>query len=216
MLIENVAYHKLVEVHWAGKDRVWHKLRADYHSFTGTNREIWRAQATFHASNDASLPGDVEFALRYCVLGEEYWDNNESHNYFSNCNSGVLLEQSVRLLNVDFNPILQDGQRHYPVTIAVRHPCNPKTSTFTARRTTGAARRLRPASFTGRTGINGTGAAHETPIAMIQASGSARSGSTMHSGFSTQSAAIRRAERYGTTISATITWPAAAGSKSSR
>ena len=118
MLIENVAYHKLVEVHWAGKDRVWHKLRADYHSFTGTNREIWRAQATFHASNDASLPGDVEFALRYCVLGEEYWDNNESHNYFSNCDSGVLLEQSSRgKLDV---PALQVGCPRRASLVSVR------------------------------------------------------------------------------------------------
>ena len=67
MLIENRAYHKLVEVHWAGEDGVWHTLRADYHSSTGTNWEVWRAQATFDASDDASLPGDVEFALRYSV-----------------------------------------------------------------------------------------------------------------------------------------------------
>jgi hypothetical protein len=29
---------------------------------------------TFHPSDDASLPGDVEFALHYRVLGEDYWD----------------------------------------------------------------------------------------------------------------------------------------------
>ena len=71
-------------------------------------------------------------------------------------------------------------------------PCNPSTSTFIGRPTTGATRRLRPASSTGRIGISGTGAAQETPIAMIQASGSARSRSTMHFGFSTQSAVKRR------------------------
>ena len=126
ILVENIAFDKLVEAHWSGEDKVWHTLRADYHSSTGANREIWRAQATFHASDDASLPGDVEFALRYSVLGEEYWDNNESHNYFSNADSGVLLEQNVQLLNVDFNAILQDGQHHYPVTVAVRHSLQPK------------------------------------------------------------------------------------------
>ena len=95
MLIENLAYHKLVEVHWAGEDGVWHTLRADYHSSTGTNREVWRAQATFNSSDDASLPGDVEFALRYRVLGEEYWDKNDLSNYFSNADSGVLLDKSA-------------------------------------------------------------------------------------------------------------------------
>ena len=126
MLIENLAYHKLVEVHWAGEDGVWHTLRAGYHSSTGTNREVWRAQATFNSSDDASLPGDVEFALRYRVLGEEYWDKKDLSNYFLNADSGVLLDKSAPLLQVDFNPILQEGQRHYPVTVAVRHSMQPK------------------------------------------------------------------------------------------
>src|SRR5271166_3890218 len=88
MLIENLAPYKLVEVHWAGEDRVWHILRAEYHSSIGTNREIWRAQSTFSASDDVSLPGDIEFALRYCVQGKIYWDDNKSSNYFSNADSG--------------------------------------------------------------------------------------------------------------------------------
>jgi len=126
MLIANRAYHKLVEVHWAGEDGVWRTLRADYHSSTGTNWEVWRAQATFNSLDDASLPGDVEFALRYRVLGEEYWDKKDLSNYFLNADSGVLLDKSAPLLQVDFNPILQEGQRHYPVTVAVRHSMQPK------------------------------------------------------------------------------------------
>src|SRR5208283_4887151 len=101
-------------------------VRAEYHSSGGTNREVWRAQATFSPSDEASLPGDVEFALRCHVLGEDYWDNNESRNYFSNADSGVLLEQSARLLNIDFNPILQAGQRYCSIEVAVRHSLQPK------------------------------------------------------------------------------------------
>ena len=126
MLVENIGFDKLVEVHWAREDKVWHTLRAEYHCSDGTNREVWRAQATFSPSDEASLPGDVEFALRYHVLGQNYWDNNESRNYFSNADSGVLLEQSVRLLNIDFNPILPAGQRYCPITVAVRHSLQPK------------------------------------------------------------------------------------------
>ena len=40
MLIENLAPYKLVEVHWAGEDRVWHILRAEYLSSNRANREI--------------------------------------------------------------------------------------------------------------------------------------------------------------------------------
>jgi maltose 6'-phosphate phosphatase len=126
MLVENIAYDKLVEVRWAGEDRIWHTLPAAYHGAGGANREVWRAQAIFHPSEDRSLPGDVEFALRYRVAGKEYWDNNGSRNHFSNADSGVLLEQSTQLLNVDFNPALQAGQRHYPITVAVRHSLQPR------------------------------------------------------------------------------------------
>ncbi|MBK6971698.1 MAG: endonuclease/exonuclease/phosphatase family protein [Sterolibacteriaceae bacterium] len=126
MLVENIAFDKLVEVHWAGEDKVWHVLRAEYQGFGGTNHEVWRAHVTLHPSEDASLPGDVEFALRYRVQSKEYWDKNESRNYFSNADSGVLLEHNASLLNADFNPILQAGQRHYPITVAVRHSLQPK------------------------------------------------------------------------------------------
>ena len=126
MLVENIAFDKLVEVHWAGEDKVWRTRQAEYHSSDGTNREVWRAEATFNPSDATSLPGDVEFALRYHVQGEDYWDNNESRNYFSNADSGVLLENNAQLLNIDFNPLLHDAQRYYPITVAVRHSLQPK------------------------------------------------------------------------------------------
>lgn len=126
MLVEHMAYDKLVEVHWAGEDGAWRTLRAEHQGSVGSNREVWSARATFHPSEDASLPGDIEFALCYQVLGEEYWDNNNSGNYISNADSGVLLEKHARLLNADFNPNLQSGQRYYPITAAVRHSVQPK------------------------------------------------------------------------------------------
>ena len=126
MLVKNTAFDKLVEVHWTGEDKIWHTLPAEYRYSGGTNREVWCAQTTFNLSNDASLPGDIEFVLRYRVLGEDYWDNNESRNYFSNADSGVLLEQSAQLLNVGFNPTLHAEQPHCRITVAVRHSLQPK------------------------------------------------------------------------------------------
>ena len=126
VIVEHIAYDKLVEVHWSGEDGVWRTIRAVHHSPGGGNREIWCARDTFNPSEDASLPGDIEFALRYRVLGKEYWDNNCSRNYVSNADSGVLLEKHAQLLNADCNRILQTGQRFYPVTVAVRHSIQPK------------------------------------------------------------------------------------------
>ena len=55
MLIENLAPHKLVEVHWASEDRVRHILRAEYLSSNGANREVWRAQSTFKVPHRGSV-----------------------------------------------------------------------------------------------------------------------------------------------------------------
>jgi maltose 6'-phosphate phosphatase len=126
ILLQHLAYDKLVEVHWAGEDRAWRTLRAEHHSSGGENREVWCARATFSPSEEVSLPGDIEFALRYRVLGDNYWDNNGSRNYVSNADSGVLLEKNAKLLNADFNPLLQAGQRFYPITVAVRHSLQPR------------------------------------------------------------------------------------------
>ncbi|MGE5446346.1 MAG: endonuclease/exonuclease/phosphatase family protein [Ignavibacteriales bacterium] len=126
MLVENLAYDKQVEVHWAGEDGVWRTLPAEYHSATGQSREIWYAQAKFYLSEETLLPGDIEFALRYRVLGKEYWDNNYRQNYAINADSGVQVAQEVPLLNIEFNPMLQHGQQFYPITVAVRHSLQPK------------------------------------------------------------------------------------------
>ena len=215
ILVENIAFDKLVEAHWSGEDKVWHTLRAEYHSSDGANREVWRAQTSFSPSDDASLPGDIEFALRYRVLGEDYWDNNESRNYFSNADSGVLLEQNVQLLNIDFNPILQDGQRHYPITVAVRQSLQPKHVFVHWTTDNWRSTQVTPCFFHrmywDKWHRSSAGAAPGSRIDMMQAFGSASSRSTMHFAFSTRSAVIRRAGRSGTTTLGATTSPATAG-----
>ena len=88
ILVENQAYDKLVEVRWAGEDKVWRTLQAEYLASGDASREIWGARASFVASDDASLPGDIEFALRYRVRGRDFCHDDESRNYFSNADSG--------------------------------------------------------------------------------------------------------------------------------
>ena len=126
VLVENIAWDKLVEVHWAGEDGVWRTLRAEYDRPGGKNREIWCARATFNISEDATLPGDIEFSLHYRVLGEDYWDNNHSRNFASSADSGVMLDRHAQLQNLDFNPILKAGQRVCPLTLAVGQSLKPR------------------------------------------------------------------------------------------
>jgi maltose 6'-phosphate phosphatase len=125
MLVENIAFEKLVEVHWAGEDKVWHTLKATYCGPAGENQEIWRAQVTLDPSEGAKLQGNVEFVLHYRVSGQDYWDKAGVHNYVSGAGCGLLLGQSARLLNIDFNPVLSEVQRYHPVTVAVRHSLRP-------------------------------------------------------------------------------------------
>ena len=126
MVVENIAYDKTVEVQWAGEDKVWHTLRAEFLTACDANREIWCARTSVVASDHASLPGDIEFVLHCRIRGQEVWDNNGSHNYFSSADSGVLLQNDVPLLDIDFNPLLAPDQRYYPITVAVRHSVQPE------------------------------------------------------------------------------------------
>lgn len=126
MVVENIAYDKTVEVQWAGEDKVWHTLRAEFLTACDANREIWCARTSVVASDNASLPGDIEFVLHCRIRGQEVWDNNGSRNYFSSADSGVLLQNDVPLLDIDFNPLLAPDQRYYPITVAVRHSVQPE------------------------------------------------------------------------------------------
>ena len=122
MLVENFHYDKQVEVRWAGEDQVWHTQRAEYSSTAGDNREYWRVKATFGLSEDSSLPGNVSFAVRYRVAGEEYWDNDNGKSYEIDADSGIRLGVGISLLNVDYRAALHRNQRYYPITIAVNCP----------------------------------------------------------------------------------------------
>lgn len=126
MLVENIAYDKLVEVHWAGEDKVWRALKAEHVAEVDKSRELWRARASFQASDDASLPGDVEFALRYRARGRDFGDSNHAHNYSVAADSGVFLHPDLQLIDADFTPSLSPDQRYYTITVAVRRSLHPE------------------------------------------------------------------------------------------
>ncbi|MBI2875731.1 MAG: hypothetical protein HYY20_02490 [Candidatus Tectomicrobia bacterium] len=126
ILVENFTYHKQVDVFWAGEEGTWQELKAEYHAPTGQNREIWRAYARFRKTWNTSLPGNIQFALRYRVLGAEYWDNNNSKDFSIGVDSGVVVRKGIPLLNIEFDQTLLRGQKLYPVTVAVHRSVCPK------------------------------------------------------------------------------------------
>jgi maltose 6'-phosphate phosphatase len=121
MLLENLSPHKEVDVVWAGEDGVWHTLAATYHSACESEREYWQAETELHLTTEHSLPGNIQFALRYRTLGLEYWDNNRGRNHFSEADSGIEAFDNRQVLNIDFSGHLDENQKYVSVCVAVDH-----------------------------------------------------------------------------------------------
>ncbi|MFZ4623425.1 MAG: endonuclease/exonuclease/phosphatase family protein [Rhodoferax sp.] len=118
VLLENVAYAKKLDIVWAGEDGVWHTSPGMYHSSPEKDKDYWFAKATFVSNSDEALPGNIEFALCYRVLENEYWDNNHGLNYSSRINAGIQIFKHHPLLNIGFDKRLHVDQKVIPITIA--------------------------------------------------------------------------------------------------
>jgi maltose 6'-phosphate phosphatase len=98
--VANLAFEKHVDVHWAGEDGVWHVLPAQYQHEGPDGEEYWTAKTELTLGAGHPIPGDVEFALRYRVLDQEYWDNNDGHNHSTQADCGVELAPGVAIADL--------------------------------------------------------------------------------------------------------------------
>jgi len=125
MLVENIAYDKLVEVVWSDDDLTWRTSQAQFHGTAGRGLEIWRVHVRRGLGGPVTLPGDIQFALHFRVQGSDYWDNNLGTNHRINESSGVLLCEDLSLLNLGFDGGLRAGRSLHPVEVAVRRAIAP-------------------------------------------------------------------------------------------
>lgn len=102
--VSNLGYDKKVFAHIKRSDGSW----TDYPLFrlaaTGANKEIWFAGfSTDYVGHDtlagegASIGPVIEFALKYQVNGQTYWDNNGNANYKLVRGAGSLLGRGVNV-----------------------------------------------------------------------------------------------------------------------
>jgi maltose 6'-phosphate phosphatase len=119
MRVENVSYDKRVDIIWSGEDGVWQTFPASFYRKLQDNMECWQAQLTFQLSALQSLPGNIQFGLRYQTSGAEYWDNRQGSNYSSQADSGLQITCAIPLLNFDFIDQFVEGQKNIPITVAV-------------------------------------------------------------------------------------------------
>jgi maltose 6'-phosphate phosphatase len=119
MRVENVIYDKQIDVFWSGEDGVWQILKANFHSKLNHDQEYWQTRISFKLTPAKSLPGNIQFSMRYQTTDGEYWDNNQGLNYFSQADSGIRLLVAVPVLHVDFVAKLQPEQNYVPIIVAV-------------------------------------------------------------------------------------------------
>ncbi len=117
--VANVAFEKHVDVLWAGEDGVWHETPARFDADAHDNEEFWIAEARLIQASDRSLPGNVVFAVRYRVQGEEYWDSNDGRNHAIEADSGIRLLNDTPLISRSSRRRSADGSAQLAVGAAV-------------------------------------------------------------------------------------------------
>ncbi len=119
MSLENIGYDKEVDIIWAGENGIWHVLPAKFHSMLGSHQEYWSANITLDLTKDQSLPGNIQFNVRYRVLDDEYLVDNDRQNYSSEADSGIKLLAGQSIQNISFQHQLVDESHTITVHVAV-------------------------------------------------------------------------------------------------
>jgi len=79
--VENLAYEKQVVVHYTDRrSGLWRDIHAVFTQSMEDNKEAWYFESE-EVSYPPRLSADFQFAIKYLVNGEEYWDNNGGMNY---------------------------------------------------------------------------------------------------------------------------------------
>lgn len=117
--VANLAFEKSVDVVWVGENGDWQELPARFKVEAGDNEEYWVADTELPLCAERPLPGNIEFALRYCVQGMEYWDNNNGFNHSLQADSGVQLAWDTPIASGALKRRSADGSTVVAVGVAV-------------------------------------------------------------------------------------------------
>lgn len=117
--VANLAFEKRIDVVWGSESGVWQELPARFQVEAADNEEYWLAETELPLTAERPLPGNVEFALRFRVQGDEYWDNNDGRNHSIQADSGVQLAWGTPLVSGALKRRSMDGSTVLPVGVAV-------------------------------------------------------------------------------------------------
>ena len=87
ILVKNLAYQKQITVHMLDPQGggQWIDIDAQFVESVSNNKELWRVSKGFTTSQPLSK---FQFAVRYGVAGQTYWDSNGGQNYTLSNNYG--------------------------------------------------------------------------------------------------------------------------------
>lgn len=122
--VENLAFEKRVEIHWAGNDGQWQVLPCHFVRSTGANREVWEAEVQRSANEAAPLPGGVTFAAHARIAGRDFWDSDNSRNYTLASDAGLWLAPEWPVLSLRVRPRLAED--YLPITVAAHATLHPR------------------------------------------------------------------------------------------
>lgn len=74
--VKNIQYHKNVSVYYSENGGPWNEIPATYARPLSQGYEEWAIQRNFSKSGHS-----LEFAVKYEVAGQIFWDNNRGNNY---------------------------------------------------------------------------------------------------------------------------------------
>lgn len=113
--VANLGYAKQVTAYVKRTSGAWVDYPLSYLHSSGGNKEVWAAE--FHNESwvtgrkDLTDTGDIiEFAIKYTVNGQTYWDNNGTANYKLPHGAGTLLGAGKNVSVYEFAPTLNVGQ----------------------------------------------------------------------------------------------------------
>ncbi|WP_113671964.1 carbohydrate-binding protein [Vallitalea guaymasensis] len=79
--VKNLAYRKNVVVHYTYDNKTWNDVYASYLKTSTDGYEIWTFETPLQPSNDFYYEYNCQFAIKYEVNGQTYWDNNNTKDY---------------------------------------------------------------------------------------------------------------------------------------
>ncbi len=92
--VKNISYAKQVFIHHLMADGTWYDMPLTYSHPSGNGYETWTAYvSSSYGLNDFGS----QFAVKYVVNGQTYWDNNNGANYTLDADMGPLLGRSINV-----------------------------------------------------------------------------------------------------------------------